>query len=66
MMMMSPMDSDGVNLRKMTRLMEECAYELEQAGYEDPAYYFNQIVDYLQKDYSIKKGFEPASRILGL
>ena len=64
--MMSPMDSDGVNLRKMTRLMQECAEELEKAGYEDPAYYFNQVVDYLQEEYSIKRGFDPASKILGL
>ena len=26
------MDSDGINLRKMTRLMQECAEELEKAG----------------------------------
>ena len=44
--MMSPMDSDGVNLRKMTRLMQECAEELERAGYEDPAYYFNHCLLY--------------------
>ena len=60
------MDSDGINLRKMTRLMQECAEELEKAGYEDPAYYFNQVVDYLQEDYSMKRGFDPASKILGL
>tara|TARA_R100001129_G_scaffold158442_1_gene122175 strand:- start:288 stop:515 length:228 start_codon:yes stop_codon:yes gene_type:complete len=60
------MDSDGINLRKMTRLMQECAEELEKAGYEDPAYYFNQVVDYLQEEYSMKRGFDPASKILGL
>ena len=60
------MDSDGINLRKMTRLMQECAEELEKAGYEDPAYYFNQVVDYLQEEYSMKRGYDPASKILGL
>ena len=60
------MDSDGINLRKMTRLMQECAEELEKAGYEDPAYYFNQVVDYLQEEYSMKRGVDPASKILGL
>ena len=60
------MDSDGINLRKMTRLMQECAEELEKAGYEDPAYYFNQVVDYLQDEYSPNRGLDTASRILGL
>ena len=60
------MDSDGINLRKMTRLMQECAEELERAGYEDPAYYFNQVVDYLQDEYSPNRGLDTASRILGL
>ena len=60
------MDSDGINLRKMTRLMQECAEELEKAGYEDPAYYFNQVVDYLQEEYSPNRGLDTASRILGL
>lgn len=60
------MDSDGINLRKMTSLMQECAEELEKAGYEDPAYYFNQVVDYLQDEYSPNRGFDTASRILGL
>jgi len=60
------MDSDGINLRKMTSLMQECAEELEKAGYEDPAYYFNQVVDYLQDEYSPNRGLDTASRILGL
>ena len=60
------MDSDGINIRKMTRLMQECAEELEKAGYEDPAYYFNQVVDYLQDEYSPNRGLDTASRILGL
>ena len=60
------MDSDGINLRKMTRLMQECAEELEKAGYEDPAYYFNQVVDYLQDEYSPNRGLDTASKILGL
>jgi len=60
------MDSDGINLRKMTSLMQECAEELEKAGYEDPAYYFNQVVDYLQDEYSPIRVFDTVSRILGL
>ena len=60
------MDSDGINLRKMTRLMQECAEELEKAGYEDPAYYFEQIEDLLRSGKKLPITEREVGKALGL
>jgi len=60
------MDADGINLRSVSKVLEEARVVLEDRGEEDAAFYFEQMRDYFMKDYEPYKGIDRIEKVLGL
>ena len=52
--------------KKFLTFLGSCVEQLELAGEEDTAFYFEQLQTYLADDWKPGKGFEEAHRVLGL
>ena len=44
------MNDNGHELRKVINFMEQAAEDLEKMGYEDPAFYFQQVADWCREN----------------
>jgi len=54
------------NDRQYLQFMRTAKNELEKAGYEDPAFYFGQVIDWLLEGKRLPTSEREVSRILGL
>ena len=61
-------DSQAYTLdpKKFQTFLGSCVEQLELAGQEDAAFYFEQLQTYLQDDWKPGKSFDEAHRVLGL
>ena len=57
---------EGLSLNKLINFFEECQRELNDAGYEDSAFYFEQLQEYFRNGYKPRMGLAAAHRVLGL
>lgn len=52
--------------KKFQTFLLSCIEQLEHAGEEDAAFYFEQLQTYLADDWTPGKAFDDAHRVLGL
>ena len=57
---------EGLSLNKLIHFFEECQRELNDAGYEDSAFYFEQLQEYFRNGNKPRMGLAAAHRVLGL
>ena len=61
-----PMGDDRINSMTLMQFVRECATQLNGAGYDDSAFYFEQIVDHLRTGKGLTSDPRKVSSILGL
>lgn len=59
-------DAYSIDPKKLNMFLSSCVEQLEQAGEEDAAFYFEQLHTYLSEDWKPGRSFESAHRVLGL
>lgn len=64
--MSKPMGDETISPMLLTQFVKECKIQLESAGYEDCAFYFEQIEDALREGKRITTDPRKVSSILGL
>lgn len=64
--MSKPMGDGTISPMLLTQFVKQCKLQLESAGYEDCAFYFEQIEDSLREGKSITSDPKKVQRILGL
>ena len=64
--MSKPVGDGRIDPMSLTRFMKECKNQLESAGYEDCAFYFEQIEEALREGKSITADPRKVSQMLGL
>jgi hypothetical protein len=61
-----PIGDDRINPMTLMQFTRECAAQLNGAGHEDSAFYFEQIVEYLRSGKGLTSDPKKVSSILGL
>lgn len=61
-----PIADDRINPMTLMQFVRECSAQLNQAGYEDCAFYFDQIVDHIRSGKGLTADPKKVSSILGL
>jgi hypothetical protein len=56
----------NVDPKKLRTFLGSCVEQLELAGQDDAAFYFEQLQTYLEDEWSPGKPFDAAHRVLGL
>lgn len=56
----------SIDPKKFQTFLSSCVEQLESVGQDDAAFYFEQVLTYLQDDWKPGKSFEEAHRVLGL
>lgn len=64
--MSKSMGDERINPMILMQFARECAVQLNGAGYEDSAFYFEQIVDHLRSGKGLTADPRKVSSILGL
>tara|TARA_R110000822_G_scaffold5031_13_gene21880 strand:+ start:6362 stop:6577 length:216 start_codon:yes stop_codon:yes gene_type:complete len=64
--MSKPIGDERINPMTLMQFTRECARQLNGAGYEDSAFYFEQIVDHLRAGKGLTADPRKVSSILGL
>lgn len=61
-----PIADERINSMTLMQFVRECSAQLTEAGYEDSAFYFDQIVDHIRSGKSLTADPKKVSSILGL
>ena len=61
-----PIGDDRINPMTLMQFVRECSNQLNEAGYEDSAFYFDQIVDHIRSGKGLTSDPKKVSSILGL
>lgn len=61
-----PIGDDRINPMTLMQFVRECSNQLTEAGYEDCAFYFDQIVDHIRSGKGLTSDPKKVSSILGL
>jgi hypothetical protein len=61
-----PVGDDRINPMTLMQFVRECSTQLNAAGYEDCAFYFDQIVDHIRSGKSLTSDPKKVSSMLGL
>lgn len=61
-----PIGDDRINQMTLMQFVRECSTQLNAAGYEDSAFYFDQIVDHIRSGKGLTADPRKVSSILGL
>jgi hypothetical protein len=61
-----PIGDERINPMTLMQFVRECSTQLNGAGYEDCAFYFDQIVDHLRSGKGLTADPRKVSSILGL
>lgn len=61
-----PIGDDRINPMTLMQFVRECSNQLTEAGYEDSAFYFDQIVDHIRSGKGLTSDPKKVSSILGL
>jgi hypothetical protein len=64
--MSKPVGDDRINPMTLLQFVRECSNQLNVAGHDDCAFYFDQIVDYLREGKGLTSDPKKVSSILGL
>jgi hypothetical protein len=64
--MSKPIGDDRISPMTLMQFVRECSNQLNSAGYEDSAFYFDQIVDHLREGKGLTSDPKKVSSILGL
>lgn len=64
--MSKPVGDGSISPMLLTRFVKECKNQLESVGYEDCAFYFEQIEEALRNGKSLTADPKKVSSILGL
>lgn len=64
--MSKPASDDRISSMTLLQFIRECSNQLNDAGYEDCAFYFDQIVDHLRSGKGLSSDPKKVSSILGL
>jgi hypothetical protein len=61
-----PIGDERINPMTLMQFARECSTQLNAAGYEDCAFYFDQIVDHLRAGKGLTSDPKKVSSMLGL
>ena len=61
-----PIGDERINPMTLMQFARECSTQLNAAGYEDCAFYFDQIVDHLRTGKGLTSDPKKVSSMLGL
>jgi hypothetical protein len=64
--MSKPAGDDRISPMTLMQFVRECSVQLNDAGYEDCAFYFDQIVDHIRSGKGLTSDPKKVSSILGL
>lgn len=59
-------DNHKIDLLKLIRFLKQAHFDLEKKKEEDSAFRFEMLIEYLEKDFSNKKGLTYEGRCIGL